>query len=130
MNVLEKPSAPVLEIKDISRRALVVLVLLTVIVSLIGSFLVLNEVSHSRVIVRETQPAFGTVALTITKPNEGQESLKESGVTGFVALSIEPNPDRRAQMEKGPALQPPADQKYHQDQKYYYYGGKQNGPVE
>lgn len=129
MNVLEKPSAPVLEIKDISRRALMVLVLLTVIVSLIGSFLVLNEVSHSRVIVRETQSASGTVALTIVKPNEGQEALNEVGTTGFVALNIEPNPERKAQNVK--SFSPPTmDQRYYQDQQYYYYGGKQNGFVE
>lgn len=129
MDALEKPSAPIFETKDISRRALVVLVLLTVIVSLIGSFLVLNEVSHSRIIVREAQSASGTVALTITKSNEGQEMVNKGGVTGFVALNIEPNPERQTQKIKSSSASV-IDQRHYQDQQYYYYGGKRDGFVE
>lgn len=95
MDALEKPEIPrTSEIKDLSKKGLVALVLLTVVVSLIGSFLVLNEISRSRVLIHDEKPAIGAVQLGVHYPQAAPEVKPAStGSTGYVALHIDKNPN-------------------------------------
>ena len=96
MKGLERPQKPLmLETKDISKKGLIALVLLTVVVSLIGSFLVLNEISHSQVIMRQEKPAVGSAQLGVHYPENNQPStlLTSTGSTGRVTLQIQKNPN-------------------------------------
>ena len=117
MDGLEKPSAPnIPETKDISRRSIMVLVLLTVVISLIGSFLVLNQISSSNIVVREERSDFGTVNLRIEYPSDQSPASVETRSTGFVALQIMENPE--AKEKARPIVQE------NRENQYYYYGGE------
>jgi len=81
------------EKRDVSRQTLVVLVVLAVVVSLLGTFTVLRETGGAtKVFVDKTNehPATsGKVSLTIVSPNSPLP-VQESGATGQVTLKILP----------------------------------------
>ena len=75
-------------VEDISNKTIVVLVILTVIISILGTVVVLNEVSNARIVVSQTPTASkgtttqGQVSLTILpKP-------QVDTTTGQVTLTI------------------------------------------
>jgi hypothetical protein len=75
---------------DLSQKAVIVLVVLTVLISVLGTVAVLNEVGNVRGVAvskAEPQPAIGQVKLEIKAPNIPQSD----STTGRVALNILPS---------------------------------------
>ncbi len=72
--------------EDISKNTLLVLVVLTIIISLLGTFTVINEAvkvgSHDSTPVKEEGKTTGEVKITIVGPSE------PVGATGQVTLNI------------------------------------------
>ncbi|MEK6963063.1 MAG: hypothetical protein AABX70_01455 [Nanoarchaeota archaeon] len=95
MSILEKPQEPKMpETKDISKKGLVALVLLTVVISLIGSFLVLNEISRSQVLIHDEKPAVGSAQLGVYYPKDNASPKPVStGSTGYATLQIQKKPN-------------------------------------
>ncbi|MCD6589877.1 hypothetical protein J7K74_01670 [Candidatus Woesearchaeota archaeon] len=72
---------------DISRQTIVVLVILAVLISLLGTWTVLTEVSRVR--VRGSNVASADVRLTILPPEKAQPQEPEVvSTTGMVAFRI------------------------------------------
>ena len=76
--------------EDISNKTIVVLVILTVVISILGTVVVLNEVSNAKIVVSQKAPAVskgataqGEVKLTILPPPQVDTA------TGQVVLTIE-----------------------------------------
>ncbi|HLD05858.1 MAG TPA: hypothetical protein VJG90_09140 [Candidatus Nanoarchaeia archaeon] len=125
MESLQPPQAPSQnETKDLSRKTLVTLVLLTIVISIMGSFLVLNEMTRTRVLVKEERPAAGNVELMIQYPGtESEPKLQASGATGFVALEIMKNQEADKKMNTAANKKPlnsQIEKKESDDQKFYY----------
>jgi hypothetical protein len=84
------------EKRDVSRQTLVVLVVLAVVVSLLGTFTVLRETSGANVGTKQmvinnegSQSAQGKVSLTIV-PAGTVVAPNTNGATGYVSLEIRP----------------------------------------
>ena len=69
---------------DISKTTITVLVLLTLMISVIGTWTVLNEISGVRV-VQKSQPAEAHVTLRI---GDGSQQSTTSAATGRVTLNV------------------------------------------
>jgi hypothetical protein len=86
------------EKRDVSKQTLVVLVILAVVVSLLGTFTVLREtsgVSGTKVVYNNAAPsssAQGMVSINIVNPNAPPAATPKVGsaATGYVALKIVP----------------------------------------
>ena len=73
---------------DLPKSIVVILVILAVIISVIGTWSVLNEIDRLRAVPRRTIVSGtqqGKVAIVIKEPREPQTSL----VTGNVAITIQ-----------------------------------------
>ncbi len=87
------------EKRDVSRQTLVILVILAVVVSLLGTFTVLRETSGANVRTTQigatqvssagSQTTQGKITLTVVSPGTAVAS-KESSAQGYVALNIHP----------------------------------------
>ena len=85
------PVSPPAENNDISKTTITVLVLLTLMISVIGTWTVLNELSNVKP-VQQSSAATGKVELTIL-PNGNANAIanspqQTSAATGQVALEI------------------------------------------
>ena len=78
---------------DISKNTIIVLVVLTVVISVIGTFTVMYEMNNVKTVAEAPKSASANVRLSIlpqgTLPEQPTESLSQS--TGRVALNILPN---------------------------------------
>ncbi len=70
--------------EDISKKTIIVLVILTLVISLLGTWTVLNEVKNIRKTTEDKSSAQGNVKLTIL-PNEITKSQEQTSATGAVA---------------------------------------------
>ena len=83
------------EKRDVSRQTLVVLVILAVVVSLLGTFTVLRETSGANMATKQvvnnvgSPAAQGTVSLTVAAPGT-VITPKTDSAQGYVVLNIEP----------------------------------------
>ena len=80
---------------DISNKTIVVLVILTVLISVLGTLTVLNEVKTqadalAKVTHKTSGTAVGQVSLTISGPAPQTPKLEPTHSTGYVALTIVP----------------------------------------
>lgn len=79
-NLSSAPSGDV----DISKTTITVLVLLTLMISVIGTWTVLNEVNNVKLASKESQSS-GIVSLNLQSPNQPKEPVAS---TGRVTLNI------------------------------------------
>lgn len=73
---------------DISSRTVLVLVLLTLSVSLVGTFAVTSELSKIPAVQQEEPVSSGEVKLEITSPEEQQRQQQKLSGDGRVAIEI------------------------------------------
>jgi len=74
---------------DMSKTTITVLVLLTLMISIIGTWTVLNEISSVQSTQHQTASSVGRVSFTIRNPNQQAQSAPTSvPATGKVVLSI------------------------------------------
>ena len=86
---VQQPSQPVKS--DVSNSTVVVLALLTIVISVISTFIVLNSMTGVNVVQQQSHPSVtsGHVDLTILPPGtEVQNSIPKVSTTGHVALNI------------------------------------------
>lgn len=79
-------------VEDISKNTLLVLVVLTIVVSLLGTWTVINEASKVRVGTASTQPSTPDRSgeAKVTLDIAGDAGRQGAGATGQVTLKIEP----------------------------------------
>lgn len=71
--------------KDISRQTIMTLVVLTVVVSLLGTFTVYNEVSKAEIVTEKNSVALGSVKLDVKSDTE---TITETTSSGELRLTI------------------------------------------
>ena len=73
---------------DISSKTILVLVLLTLSVSLVGTFAVTSELAKAPVVQEQTPPSSGEINLQILSQEKYEEQQRRASGNGKVAITI------------------------------------------